>query len=213
MAKPPTNEPPPPFAPVPEPPGPQPVAPPASPAATPSASGIVADGSGFNFNLFDAQAAQHAQRVTEVIALVERDLTQGQYRYVPQPLKDANYHFVTVGRKGVPGDEEKAAWLRTRGYVTAPPMVRDAHREKEGDQTLILCARPEAWARIRNEKIAKAQARHERLNKNNVSKIEDRIRDGMRSGTDLKFETVIGTARSLGGAEDEMVRARREVMR
>lgn len=208
MAKPPSNTPEPtPSAPSNDPPPPQ-----DPPKDVPQgANGIVISGAGFDFNLYDAKAAQHAQRAIEVYDMVERDLHQAQFRYVPQPMKDANYHFTCMGQKGVKEAEEKAQFLRNLGYLDAPPFVRCVGREKEGDQSLILCARPEVWARLRNEKIGRAQDRHERLSGQNVKSIEARLRDGLTGKSDLTFTTTMGTARSVAAADDEIRRASKEV--
>lgn len=181
-----------------------------TPPAEPSK---VIDPRGFDFNAFDAQAAQESVRAGEMFEILTEQLAIGSFRYVPQALKDANYHFVCVGTKGDPRSEENAQRFRGYGYINAPSMVRCVGREKEGDRSLILCARPEAHARLRDAKIARMRRRHERLSRGNVQRIEEQLRDGMRSGTDLQFGATMGTSRTVEGASQELTRARNEVFR
>lgn len=181
--------------------------PPAAPPG-PKPPPVTADATGFDINLFDAEAAAADLKAREALELVRENLTLGKFYGVPPALAERNYHFVAVGRRGVARAEEKAAILRSKGYVDAPKSVRAIGREDDGDQLIILCARPEAWARIHDSKVQRAIDRHERMKKRNVAEVEERLRDGLKTGTDLHFSFATGTTSDgIRGVDSELRRA------
>ncbi len=154
---------------------------------------VTGSAAGFDFESFAAGAEKQAAFAAECRQLANEQAAGGRFFNVPPVLVERNYHFICIGLKGESRTEEKRAYFGARGYVNAPKMVRAFGVEDYGDRMQIVCGTPECWARLHNEKVEKAKARHARLSSSNMAAIEAKLRDGMRAGTDLHFTTVMGT--------------------
>lgn len=164
---------------------------------------ITADAGGFDFAAFESKANDAHARYLEVVATVDQNLQLGSFYNVPYDLASRNYHFVRVGLKGDHRAEEKALILRdTAGYVDAPPMVRCAGFESDGERTLIVCAKAEQYHKLVARKLAKASKRRDRLHAQAVANMEDRLR-AILPGADMQVSARVNTG-SVESFEDDL---------
>lgn len=179
--------------------------PPAKPVA------VSVDGREFDFNVFDADAAKAHQEAARAFEVVTSELRNGEFSGVPNALVMANYHFVRIGIKGLPATEKEAARFRARGYVDAPPGVR-AVGSGYVDEQHIMCARPEAFAALRDEKLMRAKRRTQRLHKGRLKEIEDSLRASLPRGTQLSVAATMSQGTS-GSFEDDLRAVERDMRR
>lgn len=145
-------------------------------------------------SLFEKQreaAVQRHLRWAENVQLVRQQVAHGRFGGVPDWLARLNYHFVRVGLKGDARAERRAIELCEKGYQLAPPGVYAIGFESDGERGLIICAPPEVYRNLHEDKMARGRIRRQRMKGATVQEIEARLRAQL-PGVDLAFAAKIG---------------------
>lgn len=157
---------------------------------TETAAKAEAKTSEFSVDDLRAQSVVQATSFIELMEATERAVI-GTWFGVPNKMGD--WFFIRCGLKGATHAEDLARKLRAQGYVEAPPTVKLAGFESDGDRALYLCAPPETMARLRAQRAKAARARDQAMRDQFGQDVEDLRRILHGKGTvEIRGETGTG---------------------